>query len=56
MHKTVLQEVALAGMDLQGLLKGRASCFIHVHSAVIMGLAASPDEYPFPETLGFFKY
>ena len=56
MHKTVLEEVASAGVDLQGLLEGRASCFIRVHGAAIVGLVASPNEYPFPETLGLDKY
>ena len=56
MHKTVLQEVASAGVDLQGLLEGRESCFIRVYCAAIVGLVASPDEYPFPETLGFYKH
>ena len=48
MHKTVLEVVASGVVDLQGLLEGRASCFMHMHSAVTVGLIASPDEYPFP--------
>ena len=56
MHKTVLQEVASAGVDLQGLLEGRGSCFIRVHGAAIVGLIASQDEYLFPKTLGLNKY
>ena len=56
MHKTVVEVVGSGGVDLQGLLEGRASCFTRVHSAGVVGLVASPDDYPFPETLGLDKY
>ena len=56
MHKTVLEVVGSGGVDLQGLLEGRASCFTSVHSAAIVGHVASPNDYPFPETLGMDKY
>ena len=56
MHKTVVEVVGSGGVDLQGLLEGRASCFTRVHSAAVVGLVASPDDYPFPETLGMDKY
>ena len=56
MYKATLQEVASLGVDLWGLIEGRASCFVHVHAAAILALVISPDEYRFPETLGFDKH
>ena len=56
MYKATLQEVASSGVDLEGLIEGRASCFVHVHTAAVLALVISPDEYRFPETLGFDKH
>ena len=56
MYKATLQEVASSGVDLEGLLKGSASCFVHVHTAAILALVISQAEYLLPKTLRFYKH
>ena len=53
LFKVISHKVTSSGVDLEGLLEGRASCFVHVHAAVVLAVIINPTEYQFPETLEF---
>ena len=43
-------------MDLEGLLEGSASCFVHVHAAAVLAVVINLTEFQCPETLEFDEH